>query len=423
MHSGVGAIGIFMGRAKSKVLPRNARERLKLARQREKYLRLRKIVLFVVAGTLVLASALGLLLWSMQDKEVTGENSPNAVAPKELPPLVYDNTIEQAAVTELRAFGDWLRTNNAAGFIGEVGWPDRQDGAQWNAVADKWYREAAHHDLWVTSWAAGSWWGEYQLAVYTHTAGEQNLDTARAQATILEKYPSEGLQQRGVNLAGMEFSTESGFHSGNLGVAGQQYFYEPAESLAYLSSRGVKLVRLPIRWERIQPELGGDLRTQEITAIKQIMDAAHTADIKVVLDLHNYGVYYAPMGGLVLGTSLGHDKLADIWLRLSKEFGSHPGLAAYGLMNEPHDLPAGSYGTPAKNWEVASQTTLDALRKANDKTLVMVAGYDWSSLERWAVNHPKGWITDSAKNFRYEAHHYWDKDGSGAYVLPFDQEL
>lgn len=418
MQSGVGIIDM-LGQVKASTLPRRARERLLYARKRAQVLRLRKMVVFAVL--FVLALVVGFLLWNMKDSG-SSPSAPSVVEAKKLPALVFDNPVEQEAVTELRAFGEWLRDNDAAGFIGENGWPDRpEDGSSWNAVADKWYREAAHHDLWVTAWAAGSWWGEYPMAIYTHKDGEQNLDTARAQATILEKYPTKGLQLRGVNLAGMEFSTESGFNSANLGVAGQQYFYEPAESMAYLAERGVKLVRLPIRWERIQPELGGNLRAQEITAIKQIMDAAHTADIRVVLDLHNYGVYMAPKGKLELGTTLGHDKLADVWLRLSKEFGSHPALAAYGLMNEPHDLPAGTYGTPVKNWENASQTTLDALRKSGDKTLVMVAGYDWSSLERWKENHPKGWIKDSAKNFRYEAHHYWDNDGSGTYALPFGQ--
>ncbi|MET0161050.1 MAG: hypothetical protein ABW204_00200, partial [Microbacteriaceae bacterium] len=55
--------------------------------------------------------------------------------------------------------------------------------------------------------------------------------------------------------------------------------------------------------------------------------------------------------------------------------------------------------------------------------LLLVAGYDWSSLARWSDNHPSGWIDDPADAFRYEAHHYWDAFGAGAYDRPYAEEL
>ena len=52
----------------------------------------------------------------------------------------------------------------------------------------------------------------------------------------------------------------------------------------------------------------------------------------------------------------------------------------------------------------------------------MVAGYNWSGMRGWTTTHPSAWITDSAKNFRYEAHQYWDADRSGVYGS-YDAEL
>ncbi len=74
-------------------------------------------------------------------------------------------------------------------------------------------------------------------------------------------------------------------------------------------------------------------------------------------------------------------------------------------------------------WQSVSQSALNAIRANNDTTLVMVPGYDFSHAYNWSTNHPTTWITDSANNFRYEAHHYWDSDHSGNYLVSYAQEL
>lgn len=405
-----------MTRKKPAARPRSAYQRLKQRRKLQQQQRIRNIALLV----LLAVGILGLFVTLFRADKKTEAPKDRMAIIRELPPLSFSNAVEQRAVTDLRSFGEWLATNQAYGFIGELGWPDRaSDGPAWNAAAAQWYKEAARHDLWATAWAAGSWWGDYPLAVYKSTSGGRGLDATGDQAALIEQHPSQGDRLLGVNLAGMEFGTDGDFSNTKPGQAGTNYFYEPADSLAYLASRGVKLVRLPFRWERVQPALGEALKATEVAAIRDVLDAADANKLKVVLDLHNYGGYKIASGELQLGAGLPHERLADVWLRLSQEFKGHPALLAYGLMNEPHDLPAGAHASPALNWEVASQQALTALRQADDKTLVMVAGYDWSSLARWKQNHPKGWISDPANNFRYEAHHYWDQDGSGQYLSNF----
>ncbi|MGI9121233.1 MAG: hypothetical protein ACR2G7_14145 [Acidimicrobiales bacterium] len=50
-------------------------------------------------------------------------------------------------------------------------------------------------------------------------------------------------------------------------------------------------------------------------------------------------------------------------------------------------------------------------------------GYQWSGVKQWASQHPKAWIADSAGNYRYEAHHYWDGDNSSTYAKSYQDEV
>lgn len=346
---------------------------------------------------------------------VLAQFTSSADRPLVRPAAPFANAVEKRAVNELHDFGYWLKQNEAKGFIGEFGWPAHD--AQWGAVAERWYQAADSYDLWATAWAGGSWWSNYPLGFYTRT-GKAGLDTAAPGAAIIERYAANKYgDRRGINLAGMEFGAAVP------GKAGTDYFYEPASSFAFLADRGITTVRLPFRWERVQPVLGEPLARSEIAAIRTMLDAARKHDIGVILDLHNYGAYQQGGTELKLGDGiLSQDHLADVWVKLHAAFGNHSAVIGYGLMNEPHDLPSGTQITPAKNWEAASQAVVNALRSAGSKQTIMAAGYDWSSLARWSAHHPKAWIQDPANNIRYEAHHYWDKDGSGRYEQSFDQE-
>lgn len=78
--------------------------------------------------------------------------------------------------------------------------------------------------------------------------------------------------------------------------------------------------------------------------------------------------------------------------------------------------------SPQAAWETYSQAAVTAIRALNDKTLISVQGYAYSSAKDWATNHPTKWITDSANNHMYDAHLYFDDDGSGNYSNSFATE-
>src|SRR5438874_5023809 len=164
--------------------------------------------------------------------------------------------------SELRTFTSWLQTNNVKGYVGEVGWPDnaKGDAAQWNALAQMWFGDADAAGLWVTGWASGEWWGNaYSLSVYRdRSAPYSAVDTANTQAPVFEAHQTNGYL-RGVNDNGGEFGgaptsqATSTFSNANSGTYGSAYHYDSQATFHYLASRGVKLVRIPFRWERIQP--------------------------------------------------------------------------------------------------------------------------------------------------------------------------
>lgn len=162
--------------------------------------------------------------------------------------------------------------------------------------------------------------------------------------------------QRGVALAGGSFGdgmTASGLPMTNAvpGVYGTDWFYDvdglgrtDDAGLRWLAGRGLDLVRVDIRWERLQPTLDAPLDVAEVARISALLDAAGASELGVILDLHNYGHYKtadaprasSPQGGWSLGeAALPHEALADVWRRVVEQWGDHPAVWGWELMNEP----------------------------------------------------------------------------------------
>ncbi len=232
----------------------------------------------------------------------------------------------------------------------------------------------------------------------------------------------------GVSLAGPEFGMLER-HLSNLspGVHGVDYVYNSPATSRRVAQSGFQLVRLPFRWERIQPRLGHSLDPAELQRLESAVDSAAEQGLKVILDLHNYcryrigtsqGVVVAVVDEPINGKALvRREHLADLWRRLALNFRGHPGVLAYGIMNEPHDMGGSS-------WKQISQMAVDAVRSVDTQTWVCVAGDEWSHAERFEeVNGPRAWIRDPSGRTVYEAHCYFDFDRSGRYRLSYDDEL
>lgn len=233
---------------------------------------------------------------------------------------------------------------------------------------------------------------------------------------------------RGVTLAGAEFGVSPDRNWP--GVHGTDYVYPhtvPAYEgvLAYYATRGVDVIRLPFRWERLQPELFGALDSTELDLMNGFVGAARARGMRVILDPHNYGRYCETVS--YRSDSCGDERLigkpavpfsafADLWRRLAAEFQDHPGVYAYALMNEPTYLAEADFPL----WPRAAQAAVDAIRAAGDERLIMVPGNGWSGAHAWDQYNRDLWIGDPANNILYEAHQYFDADNSGTYQQSYE---
>lgn len=353
--------------------------------------------------------------------------------------------IHARALHDLKRFTDWLQSNDAKGFIGEVGWPDdrHKEADKWNALAEEWFQEADQHQLWVAVWATGEWWQGYPLAIYrkiippktgsgdspSPTPAPDGVNNPNSQAPVLEAHLGNAKVLRGVSVAGADFGTpgNGAFSNRHLGTIDRGYHYDGAATFKFLAERGIKLVRIPFRWERLQPDLNEELDVAELKRLKDCVAAAEDSGLTVILDMHNYAEYWLFDGAKGVRRTIGSMELpdlalADVWRRISRAFADHPRVF-YGLMNEPHDIESVEGLSGARIWERASQKTLDAIRESGDHKTVLVSGYGWSGARSWPDNHPHAWIIDPANNFRYEAHQYFDRDNSGTYRATYAKEL
>ena len=209
----------------------------------------------------------------------------------------------------------------------------------------------------------------------------------------------------GVNLSGAEFGKNHRY--------GYDYIYPSEKDIAAYATRGAELIRLPFKWERMQTEPGGSLNQAELGRLKAFLEAAERQGVKVVLDLHNYGRY----GDKVLGTAeLPQQVFADFWGKLAAQVGSYKAIYGYGLMNEPHGFASDEV------WPAAAQAAVNAIRVVDATHTIIVGGDAWSSAKMWTSANKKLDIKDPQDKILYEAHVYFDNDGSGVYDASYDKE-
>lgn len=128
------------------------------------------------------------------------------------------------------------------------------------------------------------------------------------------------------------------------GVYNTNYTKPSLASLQYLRGRGNKVIRIPFLWERLQPTLGGALDTAYLGYIMDVLRDAKTADVKIILDMHNYGRYTISGVAYPFGSSNGPTiaNYQDAWTKLTNvikaDANANAAVYAFDIMNEPYDL-------------------------------------------------------------------------------------
>ncbi len=217
----------------------------------------------------------------------------------------------------------------------------------------------------------------------------------------------------GVNLACGEFGATPGVYN-------TDYTYPRVAELDYYKSKGLTLIRMPFKWERIQHDVAGSLDTDlDLMKIKEFVQAAQDRGISVILDMHNYARRKVYDKSFVIGQTdtLTIEHFVDVWVKLANEFKGYSNIYGYDIMNEPHDLGNVS-------WLKVSQAVINGIRSVDNDTPIIVEGNAWASSGSWPTSSDSlKYLTDPANNIVYQAHCYFDSNASGVYTSSYGNEV
>ncbi len=214
----------------------------------------------------------------------------------------------------------------------------------------------------------------------------------------------------GVNLAGGEFGDARNLNYG------YNYIYPNESEFDYYHAKGLDLIRVPFKWERVQPTPGGDLRAQELARLDTVIGYAQARGMQVILDMHNYAHYKKADGNsyLIGSTQVTYDHYKDVWQKLADHWKNQTNIYGYGIMNEPH----ATGGT----WPIAAQAATDGIRMVDDTHWIIVGGDAWSGAHSWRTYNETLDVSDPLDMVIYEAHQYFDDNNSGTYNESYDNE-
>jgi endoglucanase len=222
-----------------------------------------------------------------------------------------------------------------------------------------------------------------------------------AACTIAGPQPAAA-QLTGVNISGAEV----GYATGRPGRVFFDYVYPSDWELDYYRGHGANVIRVPVRWERLQGTVGGGIDPDELQRLRTLIQHAATRGLSVLVDIHNFGAFHGHMiGSAAVPTAA----LAELWGPLAQLFAANPRVV-FGLMNEP----AGVSGPVLRQ---AIDAALGAIRRAGAENLVLIPGVGWSGAHDF-VRRSGGVldrIDDPANNYAYEVHQYFDFDHSGTH--------
>ncbi|MBX9454940.1 MAG: glycoside hydrolase family 5 protein [Rhizobium sp.] len=208
---------------------------------------------------------------------------------------------------------------------------------------------------------------------------------------------------RGINISGAEFGQ-------GRGEVDKDYVWPSIETLDYFEAKGFNSVRLPFKWERLQPKLMTEFDEAELSRLMETVELIRARGMKTILDPHNYGRYDDKIIG---SEEVPHEAFADFWTRLARLYANDKDVV-FGLMNEPNQMPVAQ-------WVDAANAATDAIRsRTGASNLILVPGTAWSGAHSWMKpidGEPNGIALqkyrDSGNNFAFEVHQYFDDDFSG----------
>lgn len=207
----------------------------------------------------------------------------------------------------------------------------------------------------------------------------------------------------GMNEAGLEFG------SNIPGTFKRDYFSPNEENFRGIAERGIKQVRLPVKWERVQRNLYGPLSANDIGYIQDCLEWCERYDIQVIIDLHNYMRRKVDGTNYLIGSpEVPSSALADCWRKLAEVFKGNQTVFGLNIMNEPYPLQP--------SWSGIAQETYRAIREIDKETFIIIDGAFWANAHGWPTkNEGIPWFGEEFYRIIWDAHCYLDSNASGLY--------
>jgi endoglucanase len=209
----------------------------------------------------------------------------------------------------------------------------------------------------------------------------------------------------GINLAGAEFGNLPGRHT-------VDYMYPSPQNVAYFAGLGFNCLRVPFRWERLQPALGGDFAAEEMQRLALLVADITRHGLIAILDPHNYAKRRISEDNwsrdhLIGSEAVPTDTFVDFWRRLASLFKDNDRVI-FGLMNEPTDISASA-------WLEIANRVIGAIRDTGAANLLTVPGTNYTGAHSWrsSGNTALAGVVDPGNRFAIEVHQYFDDNSSG----------
>lgn len=214
------------------------------------------------------------------------------------------------------------------------------------------------------------------------------------------------LRYTGVNLSGAEFGQAIP------GTYNVDYIYPNQTEVDYFQRRGMNIIRLPFRWERLQRTTNAAFNTAEFNRLHGFISATTAKGMFVMIEPHNFARYEQNGAELVIGSGISYASFADFWSRLASVYRTNDHVF-FNLMNEPNTMPT-------EQWLAGANAAIAAIRQAGATNLILVPGNAWTGAWSWQLNWygtPNAQVMlgviDPANNYAYDVHQYLDSDASG----------
>jgi endoglucanase len=226
----------------------------------------------------------------------------------------------------------------------------------------------------------------------------------------------------GVNLSGAEFGVAGRTLPGTYNT---DYIYPNSAEVDYYRGRGMNIIRLPFRWERLQPTNQAALDPTELGRMSALVSYATANGLYVILDPHNFQRYWPDTSsfntmqsgsqGLVGGALVPNAAFSNFWYQVANIFRANDRVI-FGLMNEPNAVP--------EDQMVASlNAAIAGIRASGATNMIFVPGNRWDGAWTWSSGPDAQGaanavallgIVDPGSNCVFEVHQYLDSDGSGS---------